>query len=141
MVNEIAVVPFSLQTDLNDVRFLWFPFLGTPTPEVAMFARSVSFHLKPGRAAEFSQLIDKDIIPVLRKQKGFQDEITFVAPGGADAVGISMWDRKESAETYDRSAYASVLKTLAQVVEGTPQVHTYDVSNSTFHKIAARATF
>ena len=104
-----------------------------------MFARSVSFHLKPGRAAEFSQLIDKDIIPVLRKQKGFQDEITFVAPGGADAVGISVWDLKEDAETYARGTYPGVLKTLAQVVEGTPQVQTYDVSNSTFHKIAGRA--
>lgn len=105
-----------------------------------MFARSVSFHLKAGRATEFTQLIDKDIIPVLRKQKGFQDELTFVAPGGADAVGISVWDLKESAETYARGAYPGVLKTLAQVVDGTPQVQTYEVSNSTFHKIAARAT-
>ena len=105
-----------------------------------MFARSVSFHLKPGRAAEFTRLLDTDIIPVLRKQQGFQDEIAFIAPGGADAVGISMWDVKESAETYDRGAYPDVLKTLSQVVEGTPQVQTYDVSNSTFHTIAARAT-
>jgi len=105
-----------------------------------MFARSVSFHLKPGRAAEFTRLLDKDIIPVLRKQKGFEDEIAFVAPGGADAVGISVWDLKENAETYARGAYAGVLKTLEQVVEGTPQVQTYEVSNSTFHKIAARAT-
>jgi len=105
-----------------------------------MFARSVSFHLKPGRAAEFTRLLDKDIIPVLRKQKGFQDEIAFVAPGGADAVGISVWDLKESAETYARGAYPGVLKTLEQVVEGTPQVQTYEVSNSTFHKIAGRAT-
>ena len=105
-----------------------------------MFARSVSFHLKPGRAPEFTRLLDKDIIPVLRKQKGFQDEIAFVAPGGADAVGISVWDLKESAETYARGAYPGVLKTLEQVVEGTPQVHTYEVSNSTFHKIAGRAT-
>jgi len=104
-----------------------------------MFARSVSFHLKPGRATQFTQLIDKDVIPVLRKQKGFQDELTFVAPGGADAVGISVWDLKEDAETYARGAYPGVLKTLAQVVEGTPQVQTYKVSNSTFHKIAGRA--
>ncbi len=103
-----------------------------------MFARSVSFHLKPGRAAEFTQLIDKDIIPMLRKHKGFQDELTFVAPGGADAVGISVWDLKEDAETYARGAYPDVLKTLAQVVEGTPQVQTYVVSNSTFHKMAGR---
>jgi hypothetical protein len=105
-----------------------------------MFARRVSFHLKPGRAAEFTQLLDKKVIPVLRKQKGFQDEIAFVAQGGAEAVGISMWDMKENAETYARSAYADVLKTLEQVVEGTPRVKTYEVSNSTFHKIAARAT-
>ena len=105
-----------------------------------MFARSVSFHLKPGRAAEFTQLLDKDIIPVLRKQKGFQDEIAFVTPGGTDAVGISVWDLKENAETYARGAYSAVLKALEQVVEGTPRVQTYEVSNSTFHKIAARAT-
>jgi hypothetical protein len=105
-----------------------------------MYARSVSFHLKPGRSAEFTQTLDKAVIPVLRKQKGFQDEIAFVAPGGADAVGISLWDLKEDAETYARSTYPGVLKALTQVVEGTPQVQTYEVSNSTFHKIPARAT-
>ena len=105
-----------------------------------MYARSVSFHLKPGRSAEFTQTVEKDVIPVLRKQKGFQDEIAFVAPGGADAVGISVWDLKENAETYARGAYPGVLKALQPVVEGTPQVQTYEVSNSTFHKIAARAT-
>ena len=105
-----------------------------------MFARTVSFHLKPGRAAEFARLLDQNIIPVLRKQKGFQDEIVFVAPGEADAIGISVWDLKEDAETYARSAYPGVLKALEPVVEGTPQVQTYEVANSTFHKIAARAT-
>lgn len=105
-----------------------------------MIARSVSFHLKPGRAAEFTQLLDKNVIPTLRKQKGFQDEIAFVTPSGADAVGISVWDSKENADTYARSAYSGVLKTLEQVVEGAPQVQTYEVCNSTFHKIAAPAT-
>jgi len=104
-----------------------------------MFARSVSFSLKPGRAAEFTRLLDTDVIPVLRKEKGFQDEIAFVSPFGADAVGISVWDSQENAETYARSAYAGVLKALEPVIEGTPQVRTYEVSNSTFHKIAARA--
>ena len=105
-----------------------------------MYARNVSFHLKPGRTAEFTRLLDQDIIPMLRKQKGFQDEIALVAPGGTDAVGISVWDLKENAETYARGAYPGVLKALQPVVEGTPQVQTYEVSNSTFHKIAARAT-
>lgn len=102
-----------------------------------MFARSVSFHLKPGRATEFTRLLDKDIISMLRKQKGFQDEIALIAPGGSDVVAISVWDLKENAEMYARGAYPAVLKALEPVVEGTPQVQTYDVCHSTFHKIVA----
>jgi len=105
-----------------------------------MFARSVAFHLKPGRSAEFTQLFDKEILPMLRKQAGFQNEIALVATGGADALAISVWDLKESAEIYARSAYPGVLKALAPVIEGTPRVQTYDVSNSTFHRVVAAVT-
>ncbi len=103
-----------------------------------MFARNVSMHLKPNSVAEFTRTLDQEIIHLLRKQKGFQDEITFVVPGGAEAVGISLWDQKENAEAYNRATYPEVQKALAKVVEGTPQVQTYEVCNSTFHKIAAR---
>lgn len=105
-----------------------------------MIARSVSFHLKPGRAAEFTELLDKSVIPTLRKQTGFKDEIAFVTAGGADAVGISVWDSKENADKYASGAYSGVLKTLEPVVDGAPQVQMYEVSNSTFHKIAASGT-
>ena len=105
-----------------------------------MIARSVSFHLKPGRAADFTKLLDKDIIPMLRKQKGFQDEIAFVTPGGTDAVGISVWDVKENAETYARTGYANVLNALKDVLEGTPQVKTYEVSSSTFTRTPVPVT-
>ena len=105
-----------------------------------MFARSVAFHLKPGKSAAFSQLLDKEIVPMLRKQTGFRDEIALVAPGGADAVAISVWDLKENADNYARTAYPGVLKALIPVVEGTPSIHTYEVSNSTFHKIVAPVT-
>jgi hypothetical protein len=33
-----------------------------------MFARTVSLQLKPDSVAEFTQIIEKDIIPLLRKQ-------------------------------------------------------------------------
>ncbi len=101
-----------------------------------MFARSVSMHLKPNSVAEFTQTVDKEIIPLLRKQKGFQDEITFIVPGGKEAVAISLWDDAEDAEAYRRGTYLKVQKALVIVVDGTPQIQTYQVSNSTFHKIA-----
>jgi len=102
-----------------------------------MFARSVSIRLKTNRIAEFSRLIESTAVPVLRQQKGFQDELTFVVPGGGEAVAISLWDEKENADAYGRSAYPDVLKALGPVVDGTPQVRTFEVCNSTFHKIAA----
>jgi hypothetical protein len=105
-----------------------------------MFARRVYLHLKPNSVAELTQKLDKEIIPLLRKQKGFQDEITFVSKGGKEAFGISLWDKAEDAEAYNRGAYPEVTKLLAAVVEGPAQVETFDVSNSTFHKLAAAVT-
>jgi hypothetical protein len=103
-----------------------------------MFARTVRMQLKPNSVPEFTLTVEREVIPLLRKQQGFKDEITFVPSDGKEAVGISLWDQKEQAEAYQRGAYPDVLKALAKVVEGTPQVQTSEVSNSTFHKIAAR---
>ena len=103
-----------------------------------MFARNVTLHLKANTAPEFTRTLETDVLPLLRKQNGFKDEITFVAPDGAEAIAISLWDRKESAEAYGRDTYPEVLKTLAKVIQGTPEVLNYEVANSTCHKIAAR---
>jgi hypothetical protein len=103
-----------------------------------MYARNVTLHLKANTAPEFTRTLETDVLPMLRKQNGFKDEITFVASDRSEALAISLWDRKESAEAYSRDTYPQVLKTLAKVVEGTPVVESYEVSNSTFHKIAAR---
>jgi len=98
----------------------------------------VSIQLKPNTHREFTEKFEKEIIPTLKKQQGFQDEILFVVSGGPEVVAISLWDSKENAETYNRVTYPEVLKTLANLVDGTPKVRTYDVAYSTFHKIAAR---
>lgn len=103
-----------------------------------MFARTVRMHLKPNSVVEFTAMVEKDVIPVLRKQLGFRDEITFVPADGKEAVAISLWEKKENAEAYQAGAYPGVLKSVAKVVEGTPQVQMSEVSNSTWHKIAAR---
>ena len=102
-----------------------------------MYARNVSMHLKANTAGEFTQTLEKDVLPLLRKQLGFKDEISFVAADRSEAVAISLWDRKEDAESYSRDTYPQVLKSLTKVVEGTPTVAAFEVSNSTFHKIAS----
>jgi len=102
-----------------------------------MFARHVVVRLKPKSAQEFTRLVETQVIPMLRKQKGFLDEITFISPDLTQAVGNSFWATQADAEAYSRKSYSEVIKVLARVLDGTPTVGTAIVSNSTFHKIAA----
>ena len=102
-----------------------------------MYARHVSFNLKPIKREEVIQIFEKDILPLLQQQDGFTDEMTFFSPDAKDGIAISLWDRKENADRYNRETYPQVLKGLAKVVDGTPAVHAYEVGNSTWHKIAA----
>ena len=101
-----------------------------------MFARNVSIHLKPNSSVAFTKQIENETVPTLRKHRGFQGELTFLAPDGTEAVGISLWDKKENAEAYARTGFTEVMRNLNKFVEGTPKVQTYEVANSTFDKIA-----
>jgi hypothetical protein len=102
-----------------------------------MIAREVTMNLKADSQAKFTQKLEKVIIPLLHLQKGFKDEIALLLSGGRKAVAISLWDNKENAETYNSVKYQDVLKDMSDVIEGTPRVETYEVSNSTWYKIAA----
>jgi hypothetical protein len=102
-----------------------------------MFGRQVTMKLKPNSAPELTRILDNEIIPILRKQKGFRDETTFIAPERSEAIANSFWDTKEDAEAYNRTAYPDVLKTLSSVIDGTPTVKTFEFANSTFQKAAA----
>lgn len=102
-----------------------------------MIAREVTMNLKADSQAKFTHKLDDVIIPQLHSQKGFQDEIALVASGGRKAIAISIWDNKENADTYNSTKYPEVLKGMTELVDGTPHVETYEVSNLTWHKIAA----
>jgi heme-degrading monooxygenase HmoA len=104
-----------------------------------MYTRNVTLKLKVNSAPEFTRTVEKEIIPLLRAQKGFQHEISFIAPERNEAVAISFWDKKDSAEAYNRDKYPEVLKALSKVVEGTPKVEAFEVANSTSNHIAANA--
>jgi hypothetical protein len=101
-----------------------------------MFARNIALRLKPNTLAEFTRTLDSEVIPMLRKQKGFQDEIIFCNLGGMDIIAISLWDTKEHAEAYNTAGYPEVLRSLNKVLDGSPSVRVSDVISSTLHKTA-----
>ena len=92
------------------------------------FARNVQFQIKNGKEQEFAGLFEKEVLPLLRKQEGFQQEVTLVNPKGAYA--ISLWDNRKSAEAYQSATYPQVLAKLTPVLEGTPTLETYETVTS-----------
>ncbi len=104
-----------------------------------MFARNVSFRLKSNMLSDYSRALENDILPLLRKQKGFRDEITLSNPTSVDVIAISLWENKANAEAYNTNAYPEVLKTLGRMIDGTPKVQTFEAVTSTFHKVAVAA--
>ena len=104
-----------------------------------MFARNVSIHLKSNALSDYTRCFENDILPLLRKQKGFKDEITLSNPGSLDVIAISLWDSKANAEAYNANTYPEVLKTFARMIDGTPKVQTFEAVTSTFHNVAVAA--
>jgi quinol monooxygenase YgiN len=93
------------------------------------YARNVHFQIKTGKDADFNRIFANDVLPLLKKQKGFKEELTLINKD--NALGISVWEDRASAETYQTSAYPQILEKLNPVLEGTPRVEMFDVVAST----------
>ena len=102
-----------------------------------MFGRQVTLKLKVDSASELSRITEAEILPILRKQHGFRDETTFIAPERLEAVANSFWDTKADAEAYSRTAYPQVLKTLSTIIDGAPIVKNFEFASSTIQPVAA----
>jgi heme-degrading monooxygenase HmoA len=104
-----------------------------------MFARNVSIRLKPNMLNDFNQTFEKELLPLLRRQPGFRDEIAFASDDSLHVTAISLWDSKEQAETFNTTTYPALLKTMEKFVEGAPKVRLSAVIQSTSHKLTSAA--
>jgi quinol monooxygenase YgiN len=82
------------------------------------FARNVHFEIKSGKEQEFTGLFEKEVVPMLRKQNGFVEEMTLVNPKGAYA--ISLWDDRKSADAYQTSTYPQISRQAHERHPGNP---------------------
>jgi hypothetical protein len=103
--------------------------------EVAMFARKVAVLLKPNSVPEFTNLLECEILPWLRKQEGFLDLITLAVPDGREVATISFWDHA-NVEAFNTGGYPR-LEILGRLLDAGPYVKTFDVVGSTLHGIAS----
>ena len=104
-----------------------------------MFARTVSIKLKPNTLNDFNQTFENEIVPMLRKQSGFRDEIAYASDDSSYVTAISLWDTKEQAEAYNTSVYPAVVKIVDKYLDSAPKVRVSSVIHSTAHKLTVVA--
>lgn len=103
-----------------------------------MFTRVVEVTTKPGKSHELANTIHEKIIPILRQQSGFLDEMVLTSDMEPNRVmAISYWKNKDDAERYEREHFGKVTELISNLLETKPVVRTFQVHTSTLHKIAA----
>ena len=102
-----------------------------------MFTRVVEIRTKLGKTREFSAALIEKVMPILKRQPGFVDEITLVSNTEPDRVlALSFWESQADAERYHSEQYANVTEILKPLLEVQPRIQTYDVDTSTTHHIS-----
>lgn len=102
-----------------------------------MYVRQVKAHYNPGKFDLLNQRFEEDVIPLLRKQSGFRDELSFFDRDKNEAIAMSFWDTKQDADTYARDLYPSIHKKMEETLEDTPQIQSFEIANSTWYDIHA----
>jgi heme-degrading monooxygenase HmoA len=93
---------------------------------------------KAGKKAEFNTAWKNEILPTLKKQNGFVDEmLLFETTNPNRAVGLSFWKSKEEAERYQREVLPRIVDSVVNLIEGPPSVRSFDVEASANFRIAA----
>jgi len=87
-------------------------------------ARSVRFDIATDKNEEFHKLFKNEVLPMLKKQDGFKDELLLVQD--QHVLAISVWNNGDSARKYETATYPQVDKTLRPVISGRPTVETYN---------------
>jgi hypothetical protein len=88
------------------------------------FARNVCFTVRKGNLEEFNRLLTTEILPLVKKEKGFRQDRTVL--NGNIGMSTSVWDERTCADDYNTKTYPEVLQKLKRVLEGAPRVDTYD---------------
>ena len=86
-------------------------------------ARSVRFDIATDKIQEFHTLFTNKVLPLLRKQDGFKDELLLVQD--QHVLAISVWNNLDSARRYETATYPQVDETLRPVMSGKPTIETF----------------
>lgn len=102
-----------------------------------MFARIVDFVSSRGKTRILNETIQNKLLPTLRVQPGFVDEIVLESDVEPDRfLTLTFWKTREQAELYNQKTYPAVKEVLLASLETDPVVRTFNVARSTTRNIA-----
>ena len=88
----------------------------------------------------FSAIWNREILPTLKKQPGFVDEIPLFSPTEPEAgAGISLFETREDAERCHCEVFPRSAGTVQHLMTGPPTVRQFNVEASETFRIAAKA--
>jgi len=102
-----------------------------------MFVRMVSAKLKVNQHKQFSELFQNKLVPMVRKERGFQDMMLLGVSGAPEVLVMSFWDSRETMETSEKNLSSKIQEMLFPLLEGPPEVKTFTLAYSTMHDVPA----
>jgi hypothetical protein len=103
-----------------------------------MYMLLIDGKFKQGKKNEFLKAWSSQILPLLKKQEGFVDEILCfeegTQPGG---VGLCFWNTKEQGERYRREIFPQTKKFVEHLLEGSPTLRGMEVGAAETFRISA----
>jgi len=103
-----------------------------------MHTRVIDITSREGKTPELCRTIEDKVLPILKKQHGFIDELVMVSENDPNHLIVqSIWKSRDTAERYVREQYETVLKIVLPLLENLPTIRTFGVHISTAHKLTA----
>lgn len=97
-----------------------------------MFARILNYELKPEKKVEFVKVVKSQVLPILRKQIGFQEILSLFPENAKEekVYTISLWTTKLDAERYQKEFYPHVTDILKPYLTTPVEVNYYNLETT-----------
>ena len=93
-----------------------------------MYMFFIEGDLKPDKKDEFLNAWSTRILPLLKNQDGFVDEILLLEEGSQQPCGLSFWDSKEYADRYRRDVFPQAKSLVEDMFSSHPKLRGFDVA-------------
>ena len=93
-----------------------------------MFARVTFSQVDPSKAEEVEAIMQETVLPMMRKQKGFKNYISFVDRTSGKAITATLWESEADRSASDQASeyYDEAISNVTPFFKSPPVVENYE---------------